>query len=198
MYDVEYLFVTCVNDILNYGTNLFKFAEIGLLYENKYDIVNKCFKAATNRAPFLPLKYKEENDQIFWNSPELVLEFVKHCPRTETFTENDIFQKVFEWVEGQCESRNIEINSKNLHEIFAPFEPFICFEKMDIKILTSTVYEYKLIPEERLLKCYHNHIIKVEKCYQEHFVGKNQSRMPNTSNAFIMESHMGHLRLRYV
>uniref|UniRef100_A0A914PW59 BACK domain-containing protein n=1 Tax=Panagrolaimus davidi TaxID=227884 RepID=A0A914PW59_9BILA len=182
MYDVEYLFETCVNDILNFGTDLFKFAEIGLLYENKYDIVNKCFNAVTNFAPFLPLKCYKQNDQTNWCSSELVLLFVKNCRRTEKFTENDVFQKVFEWIKGQCEDRNLEINARNLKEIFAQFEPFICFEKMDIKILTSTVCEYKLIPEERILKCYHNHIIKEE-----------EVKLPNASNAFSFGAHVGHM-----
>uniref|UniRef100_A0A914QV11 BTB domain-containing protein n=1 Tax=Panagrolaimus davidi TaxID=227884 RepID=A0A914QV11_9BILA len=160
MYDVEHLFEACVNILptLFPKTSPVKFAEIGLLYENKYDIVKKCL----NEVPFYLtnslLKYPIKN-RVVWISPELVLEFVKHCPRYPSFCENIVFNRVFEWVKGQCEGRKIEINSKNLKEIFAPFEPYICFEKMDIKILSSTVYENELIPEKRLLKCYHDHFV---------------------------------------
>uniref|UniRef100_A0A914PUS5 BTB domain-containing protein n=1 Tax=Panagrolaimus davidi TaxID=227884 RepID=A0A914PUS5_9BILA len=184
MYDVEHLFENCVNTLPKFfpKTSPFKFAEIGLLYENKYDMVKKCLYKIPLYLSNSTLKYARQNEMV-WISPELVLEFVKHCPRSPRFCENMVFNRVLEWVKGQCEKENLENNAKNLKEIMAPFEPFICFEKMDIKILSSTVYENELIPEKRLLKCYHNHIVEKEKA-QKLLPSVNVAKVRSTATPY--------------
>uniref|UniRef100_A0A914XY29 BTB domain-containing protein n=1 Tax=Panagrolaimus superbus TaxID=310955 RepID=A0A914XY29_9BILA len=98
MYDVPFLFETCVNKIpqMFHESDLYKFAEIGFLYENKCDMIVKCMKAVPCNVPTARLQYFKRNKMVTtvsWISTGLALEFVKHCPRTDTFSENMVFQK---------------------------------------------------------------------------------------------------------
>uniref|UniRef100_A0AC34G7N0 BTB domain-containing protein n=1 Tax=Panagrolaimus sp. ES5 TaxID=591445 RepID=A0AC34G7N0_9BILA len=75
-------------------------------------------------APNLPMQYEKEGKMV-WISPELVLEVIKQCPRSEIFTEDTIFDLVFGWSKGQCETQNLEINAENLQKITASFISYL-------------------------------------------------------------------------
>uniref|UniRef100_A0A914QHL4 BTB domain-containing protein n=1 Tax=Panagrolaimus davidi TaxID=227884 RepID=A0A914QHL4_9BILA len=62
MYDVPSLFEFCANTLPKSlePNNLLKLAEMGVLYGNKFDIVNKCLNEVSNKAlyPNFPLQYE--------------------------------------------------------------------------------------------------------------------------------------------
>uniref|UniRef100_A0AC34G126 BTB domain-containing protein n=1 Tax=Panagrolaimus sp. ES5 TaxID=591445 RepID=A0AC34G126_9BILA len=159
MYDVSSLAEFSVNTLVKTlsANDLLQFAEFGILNVKNCDIVLKCLTEISKVQKPFSLQYQKENEKI-WISPELVLEFAKRCPRTHYITENKIFEKVLEWANGQCEKRNIVAKAKNLKEIMAPFVSYFKLKNMDIGYLTSTVYEYELIPEKRLLKYFRDYI----------------------------------------
>lgn len=76
-------------------------------------------------------------------------------------TKQCIFQ-VYDWAKGQCETKQMKINEKHLKLFMAPLVPHLCIEKMDMKTLTSTFYEYKLIPDAQLLNVFRDHIVGKE------------------------------------
>uniref|UniRef100_A0A914PQI5 BTB domain-containing protein n=1 Tax=Panagrolaimus davidi TaxID=227884 RepID=A0A914PQI5_9BILA len=94
MYDVSSLSEFCVNTLSKTLSkqNLLKFAEFGIIYENKFGIVTKCLHELSNKN-VQTLQFQEENKMV-WISSDLVIDFIKRCPRTPSFTETDVFRKV--------------------------------------------------------------------------------------------------------
>uniref|UniRef100_A0A914PE29 BACK domain-containing protein n=1 Tax=Panagrolaimus davidi TaxID=227884 RepID=A0A914PE29_9BILA len=166
MYDVPDLFEFCANRLpKTLGQNdLLKLAEMAVLY-NKFDVVKKCLNEISFKAfhPYFSLQYESQSGKV-WISPELVLEFVKCCPRINYFREDAVFEKTFEWAKGQCKEKNLEINAENLKEIMSPFVPYFDLEKINLGILATTIYDYELIPEKQLLKRFvDNHLNEMKK-----------------------------------
>uniref|UniRef100_A0A914QEF6 BTB domain-containing protein n=1 Tax=Panagrolaimus davidi TaxID=227884 RepID=A0A914QEF6_9BILA len=155
MYDVPSLSEFCANTLPKSLKlkNLLKFAKMGMALGNKSNVVNKCLNEVPNKVRYSSSGLQHESQSgMVWISPELVLEFVKYCPRTDSFKEEAVFEKTFEWAKGQCKEKNLEINAENLKEIMSPFVPYFDLEKINLGILTSTIYDYELIPEKQLLK----------------------------------------------
>uniref|UniRef100_A0A914PKJ4 BTB domain-containing protein n=1 Tax=Panagrolaimus davidi TaxID=227884 RepID=A0A914PKJ4_9BILA len=179
MYDVPDLFEFCANTLPKSlkPKDLLKFAEMGMALGNKSNVVNKCLNEVPNKArySYSPLQYESQSGKV-WSSSELVLEFVKYCPRTDSFKEEAVFEITFEWAKGQCKEKNLEINTENLKELMSPFVQHFDLEKISLGILTSTIFDYELIPEKQLLKRFVDHFKKEVK--KQNLPLSNPQNMP--------------------
>uniref|UniRef100_A0AC34FXS3 BTB domain-containing protein n=1 Tax=Panagrolaimus sp. ES5 TaxID=591445 RepID=A0AC34FXS3_9BILA len=165
-YDVPYLLRRCVRHIqtrLMDEENILEFAEIGLLYAPTSSLLEVCLNIFFNCMirENVPLAYHLPDGSLKWISAELALEIVKqHNTWMLNVTEDELFNKVFNWAKTACLHQGQQITPKNIQAIMAPFMPHFECKYLSPTTLATTIKEFKLIPDNQLIESLAGHIAK--------------------------------------
>uniref|UniRef100_A0A914XWW3 BTB domain-containing protein n=1 Tax=Panagrolaimus superbus TaxID=310955 RepID=A0A914XWW3_9BILA len=159
MYDVPNLLEYCTEYLERRfsAASIINSAQLGILYSERCSLLAKCLQYISHTS------YLNRYSASFhWKlaSPELVLKVAQECKRWNGFTEDVLFKAIIEWAKQECVRKKFDINAKNMNTVLSQIILHIKFQDLKPLTLATTVTDYKLLTNEKMLECLRKAVIE--------------------------------------